>query len=459
MIPLTLTLLTISFLVLYKLYGINCIINPATSFILIWIFSVLSLYFFVNFIPGNAGIIIYPEFIDELLTYISFTAISVVLVNLLSYKKIKYVNISWSPNVNFSIFIKLIIILSFFASIIHFISIGTLDFGEIRSNYLESSDLLTKGKRELGLIEFVFNILNLFNIPLLIITSFCIGLKLATWNDLKKISIIYFLPLISGILNGISSGGRHILIDTLYITAIFIFVGMLKSKVSKKSLLSSLKKIVRFILLFFIVFSIYSTFIEGQRKTRTSLYFQDHTLLKPFSGLMTYLVAHYAGYQLHRHFSVTEKSEPGKKTLQGITKFELPYLSRIVGTSTSLGSILNIDKESKVGATEFNEMYVGWSNTTSTVFIQIYDDYGFYWSFLVIFLFVILSQYIFIKFLETKSSSYLIVFPYFIILFLWFNSIFSSEILGNWLGIKIFSFFIIHILLKRATTRRTYKVA
>lgn len=448
MILITLLLLVIALITLFKLYGLRFFLNPATSFVFIWIISVLSLAFFLAFIPGTAGVEIYPEYIDELLGYISFTAISVVIVNLLTYKRIKIFKISWAPNIALTRNLQILIMFSFIASLVNFLSIGTLNFNEIRSGYLENSELLSGGKRSLGIFEYANNLLTIFNIPLLILTSISIGVQISLSKTYSKIKYIYFLPLISGILTGLSSGGRHGIIDTLYIAFIFMIIGIFKIDQKRHFIAQQIKKLGKYAIITLMVFSIFTTFIDTQRKTRTSVNFSEYPLLKPFSGLMTYLVAHYAGYQLHRYYSTTNELEPGRKTLQGITFFEIPFLSRIVGTPTSLSALLELHESDKANKSQFDEMYLGWENTTATVYIGVYDDFGYLWTFAVILLFVILSQIIFIKFINSPTKSFISVFPYYLVLFLWFNSIFSSEIFGNWIGNKLLAFLIIHLMVR-----------
>lgn len=104
------------------------------------------------------------------------------------------------------------------------------------------------------------------------------------------------------------------MVDSIQIFSLVVFIGLFSRNINVKK---SFYKFARILFVFFILFSIYSTVINISKSKfggkNRDIAFNDNPILKPFSGVIVYLVAHYPGYQLRRNDSYSESVEPGKK--------------------------------------------------------------------------------------------------------------------------------------------------
>jgi len=432
MITVTLIVLVVTLSVLWWKYRLKSFLHPATLFHIIWILSVLS-HVIRSYVIVDQQYLNYIDtiYFNELMTYVIFTSLCVLFTVLFIGKGIKNKFTLWSPKIVVNDTIILLILTVFAISLYRLFTSGGLDVAAMRHNVLETSTQLRTGVTQLGPLAFVFNLIVFFNNPLLLYTGFLVSSTTFT-SVRKKTRIIVYIPLLSGVINAFITGGRAAFI---YVFVTF-FIGYCLGFFRHNKVLNYEKtfKIVSRLLVFFIIFSSYSTFVMEQRKLYSSSGYQNEysnfVFLKPFSGIIKYLSAHYPGYSLDRKFVVSKVPEPGKITLQGLTYFKVPFVSQILG-EFSIRSLLDIP----VTLLPYrpDNLYGGWSGTTSTVFINIYDDYGYTWSFFIILLFVLASQFFFIRMFRIPSKRIMFLFPHIVIYYLWYNSIFSHHLYGNWL--------------------------
>jgi oligosaccharide repeat unit polymerase len=273
----------------------------------------------------------------------------------------------------------------------------------------------------------------------------------------QKINYIILMPLVSSVLWTFSMGGRHGIIDSFFlfmIGSIYAYSNITIANFNKDFRVAISKKMKYFvpIIIAFLFYSTYvnnirSEFSEGYKKNKL----ENYLLLKPVSGVIIYLTDHYLGYQSRRIDSYTEQVEFGKNTLQGFTKFELPFVSQAINYPLSIEGILNVFNlelwESEyLYVDEKNVMFI---NATTTIFFPIIDDYGFYGALLFITLLVLVSQYAYNKIVNNSYRSILPFLFYSLIMSLWFNSIFGSQIKGNWLSTPVFVFIIFTVVFEK----------
>lgn len=83
-------------------------------------------------------------------------------------------------------------------------------------------------------------------------------------------------------------------------------------------------------------------------------------------------------------------------------KIKVPFVSQMIGYSISYENIFGIQQITTNRLAKEKEQ---WGNTTTTVFFPIIDDYGYYGSLIVIFIFVLFTQYVFVRIFRTPFKT------------------------------------------------------
>jgi oligosaccharide repeat unit polymerase len=459
----TLIILSFTLFFLWKEYNFRAFLHPATIFHVIWILSAISYLIVVNLMERQIVILFIDEyFVNELLTFVCFTSIAVSINVYFSKGRMKSRIVQWRYPLVINDLIRILILVIFVVSFARVLLVGSLNVVQIRNAFGEETDRLMGGGL-IGVGAFLINLILIFNQPLLTYSGYALS-RLAKEkyfsNDrkLKKNIILLYLPIISGLFNAFLTGGRSAFLRVFILFAIGYALALFQREDLK---LKKFRRGIVYLVLFFLLFSFYSTFIdESRRYAGNPNYVSDYAsypLLKPFSGIINYLVCHYPGYCLDRKYVVTEAPEFGRWTLQGITHLEIPFLSQLL-FPISINSLINGSGQFEVSKRDMGN-YAGWIRTTSTVFLLIYDDYCYFFSFIIIFLFVSISQYLFIRLFSKKSTRFLSIFPYTIFYLLWVNSIFTHHLTGNWLT-NIFLCYLVFDWIshkKKHTSMRAFK--
>lgn len=441
-------LLTTSFTLLsmYRMYGFKVILHPASFYLLTWILSTISFILFTNLIGNH---IVYDTAnLKELFIFVIYTSIVVLFVNILSFRKARDAKINLKLNLSIKKPLGFLFYLILGVTIVKFFSYGSLNPAVIRDLYLERQDALVTGKESVSIFEFLGNLIYAFNKPALLFTGIIFGSRIhLTKYRLPK---IVWVPFAAGIVATLAMGGRHGIVTAFLSFALGAFIGIFSRQKHQSKI--AFKKFLKYVIIAVILFSLYSTIINEYRSDyrgdSDQLAFSEYPILKPFSGLITYLVAHYPGYQLRRNDSYTDDIEPGLRTLEGLRKFEVPFISQAIGYSLSYENITGIRRVNQLSRKE-REKFLPWANTTTTVFFPIIDDYGKTGAYVVIGVFVIITQFLFLRLFNKGVTSIWSLLPLFIIANLWSKSIFGSELSGNWLTNLVLAFFFFTYLFSR----------
>ncbi len=422
-------------------YGYKSFLHPAFWFMTVWFASFLSfiLYIFLGF----TFIIFNVSDVLELIMYVDFTTLCVLAVGWLNSYKVKSTPMKFQFLINekllkyLSIVIFLIVLYNWFKSGSDIVT-NRMDAGaEMRQNQ--------KMVSKIGVVTLLFNVAKSANLVLLTYTSYHIT-KAILNNSLTKIKYYYFLPTISMILGTIVNGGRAGVIYALIYFSTGLFI-TLSSLVNNQKLL--LKKMSGIILIALVAFSFYSTLINQLRAEKEEYdpsyeKWKEYPALMPISGIVQYLTDHYPGYQLRKEDSVTPQLEMGEKTFSFILFYNIPFISQLFNSPIGIASYYNLKLPESV---ELGSRGLEWENTTATIYLSLYDDFGYYGTFFAIFIFCILTEYFFVRFVKAENNQYLLsMFPFAIFLYLWTQSIFSHHTVGSWMGSIFYQYLILDIL-------------
>lgn len=440
-----LVIVVTTLILLFKLYGWRFVLHPASSFLVIWILSIMSFVLFQSL--GGDYLIYHEEYLNELFGFVGFTAACVAVVNLFTFRKIKTKSIDINFNYYYTKLDKLIVVFVCAIGIIRLLALGTTDLVSIRAEHVEETVQIMKGGQK-AIFDMVLGFILMFNLPYLLMSGMVFG-DLMLRGRLRKIPWIYLLPFMTELVTTIYMGGRHNLVTAIMV----LFIGILPVILSDvRRIHIPIKKVLGISIVLLISFSLYSTFVQSVRqeanKGHSYTIWDQNPYLSPFSGLLNYLLAHYPGYQLRRSDSYTEELEPGHRTLDGLRYFEVPIVSNIAGVSISPNLFLPDKKEVPKLIGEERESLL-WSNTTATVYRLIIDDYGYFGAFIAIILFVILTQIVLIKFIKHGIRNLMYVVPFYLAHILWFDSIFSHHLSGDWFSMALFPFVIVVYVIRK----------
>jgi hypothetical protein len=443
-----LILLIIGFTLQFVMYKARFLLHPSFWFFVIWIMSLTSLIIYL--IAGFDYIIIYEDLVRELLGYVSFTVLSLIFVSFLSFRKVRSNHVNWNPVFDIDYF-KILTIIIFIFTVINFFFNGGFNLVENREKSALQGKAIAYGA-SISPIQMLFNTVMDLNLPMLIFSGYFICKEYVRNNyKISSLKIFYFLPPFTGLIRTLSTGGRAGMISTLF----FFVLGFSLALFSLRTNISKiLRKLPLYGLILFLLFSVYSTFVETTRE-RSHTYvasliekrWEDYPLLKPFAGILQYMTDHIAGYQARRADSITPELEMGQISLSGFTMFKVPVFSQLAGSPVSIQSTFNLKEPNYVRAHYELESSGGpWLGATATIYYLLYDDFGYIGTFIAIFVLVLISQLIFNNVFNSQKTSFLSILPITLVYYIWFTTIFSHSLLGNWMASFLYSFIIVDIV-------------
>jgi hypothetical protein len=445
-----LVVLLICFAIQFSIYRIKILLHPSFWFFIIWIFSVLSFDLINNI--GIINIVFYEDILEELFVYVGFTAICFALFSLISYKNYHKIVIPWAFKINNNLYQRFTLVI-FLIVLFNTLLFSSTNVVENREKILQTA-LETSNTGSVSPTRFLLNMVLAFNTPLLIINGKLIAEYFEDFiynNNHRKFNYYLLLPLLSEILKTFSSGGRAGLFTTFIIIFLGFAIGVFTSDIKS---ITKISMGLRYAFIFFICFSLYSNFVNSKRSEEVGSsenIFEDRwnnfPYLKPFSGIIEYLIDHYPGYQLRRIDSAEPEPALGRYSLAGITNPGIPILSQIVGVPLSIQTLFNIKANDVVAASNKSvEENLPWSRTTATVYKNLYDDWGYKGTFFAIALLTYLTQVVFNRVFKNPHISITSFFLLYLSTLFWSITIFSHVIVQNWFINTFYAFFVFDVI-------------
>jgi len=262
-------------------------------------------------------------------------------------------------------------------------------------------------------------------------------------NDKRRIRYFYYLPLFAQVFLTISGGGRAgIVAAFLWFFLGFALGYFTQEKVTGHKLYQSLRPFIKYFVVFFLLFSMYSTFVSAQRaksqqglaKTpQVAMLTKKFPLLSPIAGTFEYLMFHFQGYQWRRDELSIKKPELGINTFAFVFQFNVPVISQLLGQNMSLANLFDIEYKSNVKSTQENiAAGVRGDSITATVYILLFKDFGFWGTLISIFIFVGFTQKIFERLFFRKNVDFWSIIFFLAIYKLWTLTFFNHHLNGAW---------------------------
>lgn len=415
------------------------LLHPGTYFGGIWLVAVFSQWLLVK---DGIAFTPYPEYIDELNIFVAFASACFSLFLILKQPTSKIAVINFNPVRSKNLFIVLLYV-TFFGALLKLIytwlSLGVFfNLGAVRVAYTTDTASIDR--------NFLFSLisyLNLLHPSLTIITGYFFGLKLQRINGLISSNWHLFIPFLISIIYVFTIGGRNPLADgiKLYLLGFaFAIPRNMPNYITKKIIFR-----IAFIVLLFIFFTTYVGEQRSQIAGQNSYAERFDTPVKRFfSGIFGYMSAHYWGYQLRS--ADTYKNDNlgyGYYTFYGILDAKIPF-GNFVGLNGSLQNITNFDNN-ELDYHRLREVNKPGFFTTYSIFAQIKHDFGVVGSFIFIFIFSLITHYMFIKLIKKSAFSSMIALYFFYLIYEYWNSsnfqsIYSTNIVAPLLGFWLFDY-------------------
>jgi oligosaccharide repeat unit polymerase len=424
-------------------------LHPGFYFAGIWVIAVPSQWYLtieeIAYIP-------YPEYVDELNIFVSFTALCfIIFANFgTKTKKQNGAELSFLRSKRFYSFLLYLTLtgalLRLFKSW-YFIGIN-FNIGQVRLAITGDLNQLQQGS---SLIDSLSSYMNIFYPIITILAGYYLGLKVQRKTGFINSNWLIFIPFLITIIYVMTIGGRNPLAIGLKLY-ILGFAFTLQYQVLDRVK----KKIWIYFIAAFLAFGLFSTLVGNQREQLAKGYtfsggFSDNInskVLKNFSGIMEYMGAHYSGYQIRRHDTFDpNKLGYGYYTFNGLFNFSVPF-SSLVGLRGTLGDFFGFE-ENELKYSRLAELDKPSFWTTRSVYLEMICDFGVYGIFGFIFLITFYTHRIFLKLTKRRFNKALNFIFFYLIFTYWsssnFQSNYSNNLLVVFLGFWGFDFLQKHV--------------
>ena len=408
----------------------------------------------IHLILGFDYFIVEEKILLELFIFVAFNAFCFALVG----KKNKKLILQNTVNVKFKInflFFKSYAFIFFITALVNILFVAGLNVAQNRVENLQEQQEFISSGGGYSIIALIGNIIEMLNIPFTILSGIVVGNHYFYLN--KQAKWIYFLTPTALVLNTVAAGGR----SGVVLALTYFFLGIILSLFSKKAnYFLRIKSISKYALFLGIFFILYSTYVNIQRSifgTEKQNY-QDrwapYPILAPLSGVLQYTTDHYWGYQLRRLDTFTEKLEWGQTTFASFTLFKVPVVSQLTGSDISLQSIFDLKDPNPI-KNKLKDNEKQGIGLTATVYFILYDDFGYWGTFIAIILFTIYSERQYVKLFKIRIiRNFWQILPFIVVYKLWTVTYFSHHLSSTWLNSFIYPVLIIDFVNYLTTTKK-----
>ncbi|WP_428109518.1 O-antigen polymerase [Caldisericum sp.] len=430
----------------YRKLGIKLLLHPGTYFGFIWLTAVISQL--ILELSGIKFLTPFPEFVNEMNVLVIFTGICFIFIIFLTPNYFRFNHKIKILFINKSLY-KIVSYLTLFGATFKLVytwyMLGVAwNLAEIRVAYAAKRGYFNDTVSLFSLLSYM----NFFYTVISIIAGYCIGLLFQFKRAPIRSRWLLSIPFVVTIIYTLTIGGRNPL---AYGIKLYLF-GFALSLVPQTVRILS-RKLIIYIILGVFSFFLFTTYVAEQRdEVAGNISFSqylDNTYLKPFSGIIQYMNAHYWGYQLRRFDSFDPNNLGyGKYTFYGILNFRVPFSNALFGTDISILDFFSDLSYNKLDyfalQADGREGYY----TTRSVYLEMICDYGQIGIFVFILVFVFLTNYLYILIEKRRLISVISILPLFFVFSYWSSSNFQSVFATNVYG-PIISFFVYDFLNKK----------
>jgi oligosaccharide repeat unit polymerase len=449
----TLIVLIGALIVQWRRYGTKLLLHPSAYFLVMWTISVIS---FILFYIAGLELILYEKYLNELFIFLIFTSLCFVFWGHKGYKPIRVLPVRINLYIPFQIF-------GFFAYAIFInslVGLLTQGFDVAQNREMVNVELAENIVKDGIRSSLIIGIIKMLSLPFTVYSGWRIGNNFIRGENIKY---IYFLPLAASLMDTITDGGRAGIISAFLIFIIGFLMGFFSMPMNY-NYKRAFRPLLKYGLIFFLAFSLYSGFVSNQRSLResgaiqsryTSILLNEFPGLNPVAGILEYLVFHFQGYQWRRADFEGNDFEFGQNTFSFITNFNVPVVSQLYRTQISLQSAFKLKYMDTVKSTmEGKQQGIIAHSITATVFMVLYTDFGFWGTLLFIFFFVGLTQFLFKRLFFKNNTSFWAIILFIVVYRLWTQTFFSHHLNGVWLNSYIYPLILLEILRVFVRTRK-----
>lgn len=436
MIWLSLSLMLILQIMLYRNYRIGCIAHPGTWFISAWAFAYLGYYLAVALEVPLLGVV-YDQYLLNLLdTFVSVTAGGFLFALVLYHPRrqlLQQISTSNLPTQKHSLY-RFFAYLAFSAALLNWVALGA-NISEIearRETWLMSVPAVTI------VLKFLF----IFCYPTAL---------LAGWNygriilDQKRVAfgqhLMLLLPMLAGLFWTLGTGGRQALGIVLlyYAVGLVLFIAAVAPRLPKLLLKHTMKKIfvrgVVIAILFTAIINITSLIREKHKVGFVDIEagFRKYAVVGLFSEVIEYVAVSITSFQLNCNLHTAATKNFGRETF-GVLRFF--RINSLLGWERR--TAVDIIRENEAKAAQGNILV----NATSSVYKDIITDFNIELGLFISSVLAIISHIVFVRWLRHPLRKKLISYiPIAILLMFWGYSaqfsMFREEVLV-WMFVSFF---------------------
>lgn len=419
---------------LWSLYNLKAFLHPGLLFCLLWSVTISSIL--ISDSAGAEFYVVSPEYVNELFIFVLWTAIVFYLLRGWGKKKISSNFPQWSVN-GFEILYKYAAPICLMSAIVgFFLAGGSFNLNQMRQMMVERETALFMGETAQTFAATMRGFCGEFNQLLLIYSGWLMFdyylrkayPEMSDRSDCPHINLFWMLiPSFSVLFNTLEFGGRN----SLIIGFRLLFFGVLiRLAGNSKVKLQHLKKLIYVLVFLLFVFVLYSNYNSEQRmmdtgkEQRTEL--QKVPVVSQIFSVVNYLSSSVYGYQLRRYDFVSPELEWGQNTFSGLISWQLPFAG-LMNLNLSIGGLLGLERgySMKQMFLQLEQERNPYFSLIVTMFMTLYDDFGFWGTLVVLTLMVVVTQYFYYQWFCSDHSHFFGF--YFLLLFFWMwsNSIFD----------------------------------
>ena len=372
---------------IWRTYKWKAFCHPGMFFCALWL-AASSSSFILSWFP-SANLVVNGALIDELHTFVLFTAFSFLLLKGWGARTVRCGGPAWRVE-RYEKTYRLFAAIALVLAIVDFVQRGA----HLNAQEAHVAMVARNLSRFYGVTSQTF-LQTLTGGAVSINAILCVVAGFIWARGERKDSRVWLaVPLLVGILNSLAVGGRMAFFQVLLLYA-FGFALAASCGIPRERL----KRVVFAGILAFCLFAAYSGWVYRQRTEGcvAGHSWNPYPALAPAASMMDCLGSSYIGYQYRRGDFVTPEPDWGIKSFGGVWFATLPF-GAYWCPGGSVGDLLELEQytwNKRVG--ELKAEHAPCFASISPMYLLLYDDFGYGGTLLVCFLLVALTQWIYVR--------------------------------------------------------------